>query len=266
MLDTTKETVGGISKSIHPGNVAVRINSITWGKTDKPRANGINLFFHVETKPIGGDFKGFPIDKADLTQGNWEGQVSAVKADNFPFTEFTSKAKDIHREVEDVIIEYINKTLRDAGCPLTKEGKVQWSDNQNNKHSDIESYLNAFCADNPLKDKWYNTLLAGQEKQNGSYLNYYLHFPSSYKSVDKNGAPITIYLKGSVIEPIETEPGKSKLIAYDPEKFLTKEKANTDKPVDSFTNGTEETKSSASTFSLDTEETDINQNVDPNKF
>lgn len=156
---STEEKKEYISKTISPGNRIVKINSIKFYKTKI----GYNVVLNVESKPIGGDFEGFAIDKENPDKGKYLGQVGKVKLSRFPFNGDKwdgSKyvPSDNPEELMDQRIKLaIQNILMEGGHKLNEygEGFESWED-----------FEKLFNEKNILKDVWFEMAIGGEEEFN----------------------------------------------------------------------------------------------------
>ncbi len=102
MLSTKDMSAGGgrISPLVSPGNVTFKVNDVTLQQTPYDK-DAYNIYLHVESKPIGGDFQGFLRDRNNEALGRYEGQVGRVRASQYPFKDTTlPSGRDISRDQE----------------------------------------------------------------------------------------------------------------------------------------------------------------------
>tara|TARA_R100000544_G_scaffold30635_1_gene16895 strand:- start:22349 stop:23026 length:678 start_codon:yes stop_codon:yes gene_type:complete len=102
MFNTKDMQVGSgkVRPLMGPGNEVVRVNSITFDKTPYD-AEAFNINLHMETKPIGGDFEGFFMDKDNESKGRYQGQIGRVRMTPFPYKSTTlASGREIDRDQE----------------------------------------------------------------------------------------------------------------------------------------------------------------------
>lgn len=199
-LKTSHISDGGMSKSLKPGSNVVKINKVYLDRPEQAtfmvRDKGYYFKYDVETKPIPG-FEGFLIDLNNPEGPRYAGQIGTVKS-MFPKFFYADRLLPNGNTISrnDKILQEIRKI-----CIATKS--LDWFKENDEKHDDIESYVEAFNNDAPFKDKWLNVTIAGVGYLNKQgYTAYELYFPSS-----KTG--------GYAYELEGTTP--SNLIPFDPE-------------------------------------------------
>lgn len=208
-----------LPKVIAPGNVEVKINSITLEAPVYDK-NAYNLVMNVETRPIDG-FEGFYINKDNPELGRHLGQVGKVKTSEYAYKDGTTKTGiSVSRDMD------ILKALQTI-CRVVD--KLDWMEANDSKHETIEDYVAAFNADAPFKDVFVRTCIGGKEYQNREgYTNYDLFLVrnqrGAYNMENANVAD-------------------SKLIKFDSDLHIKKKKVDN---VDSFGSGSVTTSSSVS--------------------
>jgi len=168
MLNTkdVKAGEGGLSKTLKPGNVKVKINSVVLEpNTFKP--GSYHVVCNVETEPIEG-FVGFAIDKNNPSLGNHAGQIGKVKAGQYSFADGATKSGiPVYRDND--IMTHIKRICLAVG--------TNWWDGTDGKYKTIEALVEAFNNDKPFKDIYIETCLAGKKYKNDKgYDNYDLFF------------------------------------------------------------------------------------------
>ncbi len=211
MLSTKNVTTGGsgaASKTLTPGNVVAKINSVTLEEF-KFKPGSVHMLLHVEGMEIGGDFEGFLIDKDNPEGGRHKGQVGRVRTSEYAYSDGETKTGiQISRDAE------VLKMVKNICIAV---GAIKWFDNQDEKHATIEDFVEAFSKDAPFKDKWLQFCLCAKEyTTKAGYTNFDLYLPK----FTKNGVPF---------ELADDESGK--VIQYDPAVHLKKIEA---KPVEHF--------------------------------
>lgn len=164
------KTGGGLPKTIEPGELVLKINSIELESLPFMEAdNGYFLILHVETKPIDG-FEGFFIDKDDESLGRYDGQIGKIKTNRYYYKDGETKSGiKISRDLE--ILKQIKNICLSADL-------MPWFDKADNKYDTIEEFVEAFNKDKPFKDLFLKFCLAGKEfeRANG-YIGFDLFFP-----------------------------------------------------------------------------------------
>jgi hypothetical protein len=172
-LSTTDLGTGtGMPKTIAPGNNVLKINSIHL--EDFSFIEGAyHMMLNVETPPID-DFEGFLIDKDDESKGHYAGQIGRLKASQYAFADGETKSGvKIQRDRAILIfLQNLSKTL----------GFNEWFVGENDKHSTIEDFVNAFNKAGLFQDKYLEFCVAGKEYLNKSgYINYDMYLAKSEK-------------------------------------------------------------------------------------
>lgn len=86
-----------VQKSLQPGTHCCTVLDL---KLEKPPydPNQYNLVFSLMGPEQGEDFVGFPINRLDPSKGNYKGQTSNVKANQYGFKDWNYNGKDISRD------------------------------------------------------------------------------------------------------------------------------------------------------------------------
>jgi hypothetical protein len=199
----------GVAKTLKPGNVSAKINSIKL-EPIKWKEGAYNIVLNLEGPDLGDDFEGFQIDKDRPELGKARGQVGRVKADKWPFSDGTTKSGIvIERDVE--MLKFIKSLCRSIG-------KLNWFEGVDNKYDTIEDFIKAFDNDAPFRNVWLNWCICGKEYTGkGGYTNYDLYLPKATK-------------QGIPFEMEQVESGK--VIQFNPEVHIEKERKSA--PVESF--------------------------------
>lgn len=87
-LATTK---GKVSKTIKPGNVKAKVNSITL-QPQKTNPDGLFLVMNLEGEDLGPEFEGFLYDSENPKLGRAKGQVGRVRFSQYPYKDMTTKS------------------------------------------------------------------------------------------------------------------------------------------------------------------------------
>lgn len=163
-----ESTGGGLSKTIKPGNVTAKINSIVL-EDFKFIPDAVHLILNLETSPIAG-FEGFAIDKDNLSLGNFKGQVGKIQASQYAFADGVTKS-GIEIKRDNNVLIFLKKVC-------TALGKEDWFVGQNNKHNTIHEFIDAFNRDKIAQDIFLDFCIAGKEYENKSgYIAHNLFLP-----------------------------------------------------------------------------------------
>lgn len=233
-VDTDKPNF--VPKTLLPGNTAAKIHSIKVEKSTI-KVDALNIVLNIEGPDLGKDFEGFFIDKDDKTKGRHKGQVARLRADQWPFSEFTTK-KNVVIERDDQMMKWL-KNFCMAICAM------DWWDSIDEKYDTIEQIVEALNKAKPFAKKVYNFCIAGKiYKNKEGYDTYDLFLPK----FDPTGA-------GKV--PIEmTDLEGKRLIKFNEAEHVIRDAKP--KNVSSFSDAAEEesqgNKGSSSDFDLDEEE------------
>lgn len=211
MLSTKNVTTGGngaTPKTLTPGNVVAKINSVTL-EDFKFKPGAVHMILHIEGNEMGGDFEGFLIDKDNPEGGRYKGQVGRVRTSEYAYSDGETKTGiQISRDAE------ILKMIKNI-CTAVNAGK--WFDAQDEKHATIEDFVEAFSKDAPFKDQWLEFCLCAKEyTTKAGYTNYDLYLPK----FSKGGVPFDL-----------ADESTGKLIQFDPAIHLKKIEA---KAVENF--------------------------------
>jgi len=188
-----KPSNGGMG--INPGNVRAKINEVivTSKMNDKRKKNEITIKMRIETEPVGGDFKGFQIDKDDASKGNYLGKVGTVKASDFAFSTFTFKDKKTGADVTKTDAEQAIGFLRRLAQETV--GNQDWFDKDSN-YPTWEALGEAFNKEVAFKDVYLNWCIAADKQTNEQgYPVYWLFLPKPDKGFkvfasDKSETPV----------------------------------------------------------------------------
>ncbi len=214
-----------VAKTLSPGNAVVKIYNIKLEATPYNK-EAFNIILDVEGPSLGDQFEGFYIDKDNPGLGRHAGQVGRVKLSEYPFADaITPKGNVIDRD--DEILKAIKNLCKETDC-------MKWLDSQDQKHDTIPSLIQQFNFDKPFEGKYLRVCIAGKEYQNkAGYTNHDLYFPKWSK-------------EGIAYESANTDEAKSKVVKYNPEIHIKKNKT---KEVSSF-EGTSAKKTLADDFEL----------------
>lgn len=171
-IGTKEVKVGGgsLPKTFIPGNHTCKINTM---RLDRPAfaKNGEEMYYIVmdlETKPLGGAYEGFFIDKDDESKGRYLGQTGRLKTSQWPYkdSEYNGKKWDM----VDEIIKFLKSVCIEMGS--------DWMDKADGKYDTIEEMVKAFNNDAPFKDIYFAWCIGGQQIQgDDGYPKYYMHLP-----------------------------------------------------------------------------------------
>ncbi len=208
-LSTDSVKSGSVQKTLQPGNVVIKIDSVTLRAAKiQGKPDAIDVILKAEGEPLE-NFEGFYINKEDPSLGRHLGQVGNIRGTEWFMSDGETKSKvKVSRDNE--VMKWISSMCRVLGAP----GK-QWFDDQNNVHETIQDFMEAFNKSGLLTGKWFNTCLCGKEYTNREgYTNYDLFLG---KFTQKN---VPIELK-------DTPKSESKLAVFE-EQYHIKKKAKTE--------------------------------------
>lgn len=171
VTETVKEGGNFVSKKITPGNHRCKVNGIYTKEIEDKKKGGtkLQLFLTLETQPIGGDFKGWALDKDDESKGFALGQIGNVKSNPFGYKTEKKDGKEYVRE------ESIAKFLHIL-C-LEANGST-WVQDVDGKYETFEEFIEAFNQNNPIKDVYLDWCIGGQKSINEQgYADYWLNIP-----------------------------------------------------------------------------------------
>ena len=206
MLNTKDvKTGGGAStpKNLQPGNHTVTVNNVNVEEFPfKPGA--LHILIHVEGPAIEDEtFQGWQIDRNDPSKGTHAGQIARVKAGEYAFADGVTKGgREVKRD--DDMLRFLKNLCLEIDC-------LSWFEEQDGKHSTIQSLMDAFSSDKPFKGKEINVCLAGKEYTNkAGYTDFDIFFPKFSKS----GVPFegTTKAKSRIIQFDEKEHVKKKAV------------------------------------------------------
>ena len=208
------ETGGsGVSKTLQPGNIVIKINSIELRK-EPFEGDPYNIILNCEGEPLGDGFEGFAIDKNRPELGHAEGQVGRVRATEYSFSNRVFDGKPINRDVD--MLKWLQAFCKAAGCQ-------DWFIAQDEKHDTIADFIDQLNMDKPFKGVWMSACLAGKPYTNAQgFLNYDLYLP-------------WFNAKAVPLEKVGTEP--SRLITFNQEMHIKASKKKAVASVDDFSAG-----------------------------
>jgi hypothetical protein len=200
-LSTTdlKEGGSGLPKTISPGNITLKINSV--GLEDFKFIPGAkHLIINVETEPIDG-FEGFMLDKDNPEAGHYAGQIGRVKASQYAFADGQTKT-GIKIERDRSILIFLQKLCKTLGMN-------DWFTSQDNKHDTIEDFVEAFNLEAPFKGIYFDACVAGKEYEGKTgYTNYDMWFPKDGKgaySIAAKGGAVLQYDESEHLKKLEVK-------------------------------------------------------------
>lgn len=210
-----------VPKTLVPGEQLVKINSITLGAGYE--AGSYNVYLNVEGPNMGPDFEGFFKDAQAKSGPRYAGQIGRVRLYPFAYKDGVTKSGiQVDRD------QSILKGLVGLASPLGKRDKIDAI-----KASTIEDFV-AQASDVLAGPAPIRMVIGGKTYEKGGYTQYDLFIP-----IDKTGK-VGFELK-------DTDPAKSKLMAYDAATHIVGGKAAA--PVASFEPATD-APSDADEFSL----------------
>lgn len=221
-----------IKSMLEPGNHKVKLLAIFLQPGQKAEF-GDRLVLKLETEPIGGVFKGLPIDKNDLTKGYHVGRVGYVAYSRFSFRDWVSPMGfEVFKETE----------LQVAIQDLCEGLKInQWYLDQDEKaHADMTAFIKAFDEEKPFKDIYFHVCIAGKEyvAQQGKYVNNEMFFPAEHRQMGKayslNPEKVQKFFESSHMERLKEKPTNSTVTEGEGKATPTQtEEKKTDGPVHS---------------------------------
>lgn len=202
MLNTkdVKTGGGGTPKNLAPGNHTVTVTNIAVEEFPfKPGA--LHILVYVEGPAIEEEgFQGWQLDRNDPSKGHHKGQTARVKAGEYAFADgLTKGGREVSRDAD--MLRFLKNLCLELDC-------VKWFEDQDGKHSTIQSLVEALSNDKPFKGKEMNVCLAGKEYLNkAGYTDFDLYFPKFSKA----GNPFE-----SVSKPV------SKIIQFNEKEHIKK--------------------------------------------
>jgi hypothetical protein len=202
MLNTKNMKSGGgkVGPVISLGNQVFRINDLTFDVTPYD-SNAYDIKLHVETEPIGGDFKGFLVDPSKQNGPRHKGQVGRIRFSPYAYRDTTLPSGiEINRDQEVLkAMIFLAETLevRDQLDMIEAVDIFEFMKACRKIFSNSNTYLNACVGGSEWKR-------AGED-----YVNYNLFLPK----LSKDGVPL---------ERLDVE--NSRLLKYNPDKHIIKKK------------------------------------------
>jgi hypothetical protein len=164
-----------ISKRIVPGNHRCKVNGIYTKEVEDKKKGGtrLQLWITLETEPLGGDFKGWPLDKDDESKGYALGQIGNVKSNPFGYKTETNNGVTYNREAS--IATFLHILCLEANGS-------RWVEEVDGKYKTFEEFLTAFNEQNPIKDVFMDYCIGGSKSINAEgYVDYWLNLPKTNK-------------------------------------------------------------------------------------
>jgi hypothetical protein len=164
-----------VSKKINPGNHRCKVNGVYVKEVEDTRKGGtlLQLWLTLETEPIGGDFKGWAIDKNDESKGFALGQIGNVKSN--PFGYKTEEANGVKYVREASIATFLHILCLEATGS-------RWVEEVDGKYKTFEEFIAAFNEANPIKDVYLDWCIGGRKVINEEgYADYWLNLPKIKK-------------------------------------------------------------------------------------
>jgi hypothetical protein len=196
-------TGNGLPKTISPGNIKLKINSLEL-EDFSFIPGAMHLLLHTETEPIEG-FDGFMIDKDDASKGNYAGQIGKVKASQYAYADGETKS-GIKIQRDKSLLIFL-KTLS------TNLGISEWFESQDGKHETIEDFVAAFNKTAPFKDVYLEFCIAGKEYVGKTgYTNYDMYLPKADKgkyAFGKDASKIITYVEALHVKKAEVKEVKN---------------------------------------------------------
>lgn len=158
-----------VQKSLQPGTHQCSILDL---KLEKPPydPNQYNLIFSLQGPELGEDFVGFPINRLDPSKGNYKGQTSNVKANQYGFKDWEYKGKAILRD--ESIQNFLGTFLKQLNLLDQFQGMNVTAETIEDLVAEIRSFL--------IKGEYkiYFTIAAQKYFKEGSeYPSYALYLP-----------------------------------------------------------------------------------------
>lgn len=204
-----------ISKVIEPGNLECTILNVELSIPPYD-SSAYNVVLECVGPDMGEGFEGFFIDKNNESLGRHKGQVGRIRLSQYAFSDGETKS-GIKIERDMSMLRALKSLCVELGCET-------WLEKQDNQHDTIESLFTQFKEDKPFQGITLKMCIGGKEYTNrNGYTNYDLYLPR----ITKQGKP---YESTSVSEE------DSKLLAFDADKHIIKQKAP--QSVESFGNET----------------------------
>jgi len=196
-------TGNGLPKTISPGNIKLKINSLEL-EDFSFIPGAMHLLLHTETEPIEG-FDGFMIDKDDASKGHYAGQIGKVKASQYAFADGETKS-GIKIQRDKSLLIFL-KTLS------SNLGISEWFESQDGKHETIEDFVAAFNKTAPFKDIYLEYCIAGKEYVGKTgYTNYDMYLPKADKgkyAFGKDASKIITYVEALHVKKTEVKEVKN---------------------------------------------------------
>jgi hypothetical protein len=190
--DVQVSTGGGTPKTLQPGNVLCKINSIQL-EAFKFRPGGYHIILNLEGPDMGKDFEGFWLDKDNESLGRHKGQVGKVKASDWAFSDGETKSGiAISRDAE--MLKFIKGLCGALEIP-GRSGET------------IEDLIETFNKEKPFANKFMEFCICGKEYKNkGGYTAYELFLPKFIKGGAPFGKNVIKFNTEDHIKKLKVEP------------------------------------------------------------
>jgi hypothetical protein len=172
-IGTNDVTVGSgkAPKNFIPGNHSAKIIGMSFQEvTFKDDVTKAWVILDLETKPLGGEFEGWFIDKDNESLGRRMGQTGRIKSDPFGYEDKSFKGNDysIHKST----IQF----LKSMEIEIT--GKTAFMDSINDKFDTYEEMCEAFFT-NVIPADFFMEWCIGGKKELGDdgYAKYWMNLP-----------------------------------------------------------------------------------------
>lgn len=177
---------------IEPGNVQAKINSITIKDRGYKNKEGniiTDVILNLETKPIGGNFKGMRKDSNDPNSPTYLGQIGRVKLNEWGYSD--------GQPIPDFILKRDEDILRALKSLFIETGTLSWLEAQHEKYSSPEGLIELFNRDLPFKDMYLYWCIASRQYTNSrGYTADDLYLPKYNKEL---GKPFSVEPAGIII-------------------------------------------------------------------
>ena len=154
-----KEKGASVSKSIAPGNIVAKVNSV---ELDQPqflvKEDGYFLKMNLETKKPSDDFVGFHTQWDDKNSPTYEGQIGSVKQNSWPYKDSkTPSGVEIDRDEE---------LMRALMSIALSSGLKEWWDDSDGKYDTIEEMVDDLNKELKKVKNYVNICVAGRQYMN----------------------------------------------------------------------------------------------------
>jgi hypothetical protein len=196
----------GIPKTIQPGNILAKINSVSL--EDGYEDGTYHVILHLEGEDLGAQFEGFFVDKDNPGGARYKGQVGRVKISYYSFGWEINGTK-VDRD------EKILGALKNLSVSLGKQEALN-----DIKARTIEEFV-PLAAKVLSGELYINWCIGGREYLGkDSYTKYDLFLPKPlYKNIKKG-----ITQNEFPYEKADIAPASSNLMKFDPARHIVKKK------------------------------------------